>query len=172
MTMFVASTGMQVGGQIMAGNAANRQAKAEAQQLANQAAYEADAGKQEAGKIRKRTALDRGSAVANYAASGVRIGEGSALAVEEYIQQGGEEDAMMTLLNADRRANALRQQASATRAAGKAARNASYLQGVGSLVSAGYKATKMWPGAFDSRSSTTMAPGMIPRGPSDVGMSY
>ena len=95
--------------------------------------------------IRKSAEAGRGAAVAGMAASGVQIGEGSALEVERKILSTGEEDAMMTLLNADRQARALRDQAKLTRYGGQQAKDASYTQMAGTFLQAASK-YNMWGG--------------------------
>ncbi|MGL4573646.1 MAG: virion core protein, T7 gp14 family [Burkholderiaceae bacterium] len=143
-TLLAGSTGLKVAGDISQGRAARKQADWQAGQLDRQAAEEQDLGAQQAAKTRKRTAQDRGSAVAAYAGAGIKVGEGSALEVERYIEQEGETDAMMYLLNSDRRASALRDQAGMTRKAGRDAQRASYVSAVGSLLSGGYQSGMKW----------------------------
>lgn len=138
-TLLVASTAVAAGGSMMAGNSASNQARQEGAQLNLQASQTRDEGVQVAQRYRKKAAFDRGTAVAQSGASGIEVGSGSGLAVEQYILQGGEEDALMTLLNADRRGRALDQQADMTRKAGQQAKRASMINAAGSLISGGAK---------------------------------
>jgi hypothetical protein len=135
--MMMTSAAVSAGSSIAGGMAAKRAADAQAAGLDRQAAQELDLGEQQASKVRRAGAQARGSAVASLAASGVRVGEGSALEVERYVMQGSEEDAGMALLNATRRAGELRSQAELTRKAGRNARLQGFVQGAGSLLSAG-----------------------------------
>jgi hypothetical protein len=127
---------VQAGGQYQQGQAANNAGKAQGQLLDEQAAQVLDSGTQEAAKIRKGAEAGRGAAVAGMAASGVQIGEGSALEVERQTLRLGEEDAMMTLLNADRQARSLRNQARVVRAGGQQAQTAAGYQMGGTFLQA------------------------------------
>lgn len=135
--VLIASAAVSAGAAIAQGGAQKRQAYAESRMLQTQAAQTRDSGKQQADRIRRRTAMERGAAVGAAAGSGIRVGEGSALEVERYIQLGGEEDAMLTLLNADRASKGLQEQASLRRKAGSNAQLAGYVNGAGSLLSLG-----------------------------------
>jgi len=143
--MLMMAYGVQAGGNIMAGQDARRQAGAEAAQLDQQALYERDTGKVTAEKIRKHGAAQRGAAVAAQAASGVRVGEGSALDAERQIMANTEEDAMLTLLSGDRQAEQLRYQGSLTRRAGRNAQRNSWLAASTNVLAAGYEYNR-WKG--------------------------
>jgi hypothetical protein len=135
-TILIGSTAMQAVGQIQQGNAANSQAQYEAGQLAMSAGQEMDAAKQKAKIIRRQTEAQRSAAVAAQAASGVKIGEGSALEAERAIVTAGEEDAFMTLLTGQRRYDQLAQQAAMTRRAGVNAQYGGYMNAAGTVLNA------------------------------------
>ena len=137
MSLLMVSAGGQAGGQVLAGESQYQSSKAEARMLESTAAATRDAGQQTARKIRQRGEQTRGAAVATFGASGVKIGEGSALDAERYIAQGYEEDAAMTILNASRQAVQYENQASVARSNGRAARLAGFMRGANSLLSAG-----------------------------------
>lgn len=124
-------TGLQVGGSIMSGLSANRQAKAQAQMLENQAAGEADAARAHAEKIRRAGRAQTGEARAALAGSGVQLGYGTSALIEHDITQNSEEDALTSILSGDREAASLRTQAKFTRAAGKSAMTGSLMSAVG-----------------------------------------
>ena len=74
----------------------------QAQIAENNAAYEADANKQQAEKIRRMAKAQRCEANAALAKSGVKLGEGTALEVQKDITQKSEEDALSALLSGSR----------------------------------------------------------------------
>jgi hypothetical protein len=135
---------VSMAGQNQQGGAAKNAANAQGKLLDTQAEEVTDSGIQEAGKIRKMAEAGRGAAVASMAASGVQIGEGSALEVERKILSTGEEDAMMTLLNVDRQARSLRNQARIVRAGGQQAQTASQYQMAGTFLQAAGQGYNMW----------------------------
>lgn len=129
-TMMMAATAVSAGGSIIGG----QQRGAE---LDSQAGQVMAAGADQARKIRRQTQADRGGAVAAMAASGVKIGEGSALETERQIMTIGEEDAMMTLIGARQQARSLRNQASSERLGGWLNAGATVLGGASKLPSWG-----------------------------------
>ena len=110
-TLMVGATAVSAGGQLMA--SADR-----AQAAEDQAAQVRASGRLDAERIRRQTQAQRGAAVAAMAASGVEIGQGSALETERQILTIGEEDAMMTLLGARQQGQALERQATSERIGG------------------------------------------------------
>lgn len=145
LTIVAASVGVQAAGTIAQGKAAKSQADAEAGQLDYQAAVERDNAAAEAALIRRAGARARGETLAGTVASGIKIGEGSALDAERQVMQDSEVDAQLAILTGDRSARSLTSSAAQRRAAGRAARNAGYLQAGTSLLSAG--ARGLTPGA-------------------------
>lgn len=75
-----------------------------------QAQQEQQAGIQQAQIIRRARDYAMSSATAAYAASGVKVGEGSAQEVVDDIGKRGTQDAYTAIINADRRATAMRLQ--------------------------------------------------------------
>jgi hypothetical protein len=128
---------MEFSGKLQQGRAAQRQANAEAAGLEYQAAIEQDNALAQAQQIRRQGVRDRGQTVAAVAASGVKIGEGSALDAEREVMQDAEADAYMAILNGDNAARGLRADAQNRRRAGRDAKRASYLSAVGTLLSRG-----------------------------------
>lgn len=132
-----AATGLNVYGQVQQGKAADRQARGAAAESEHQAALALDDAQAEAANIRRAGARQRGETLAGIAASGVKIGEGSALDAEREVLEGAARDEYMTILTGDRQASAYRRQASNQRAAGRDARRAANIGAFSSLLSAG-----------------------------------
>ncbi|MGE0110000.1 hypothetical protein [Aquabacterium sp.] len=126
-------------------NSANQQAKAAEEtgrNLASQAGQEQDAANAQADQIRKAARRQRAAAESSFAAGGVDVGVGSAIAVDNEIARGGEFDALNAIITGGRGADSLTQEAIAY---GKQARNAKmagYGQAASSLLSAGAGAMK------------------------------
>lgn len=133
----MAGTGLQVAGQVKQGRAAQRQADQDAARMEYQAAIEQDNALATADQIRRQGVRDRGQTVATIAASGVKIGEGSALDAEREVMQDAEADAYMAILNGGRAAQGLRSDAAATRRAGRQAKRAANIAAASTLLSAG-----------------------------------
>lgn len=138
-TMMVSAMGVQAVGSIAGGRAAKSQAYGEARQMEYQAAVERDNAAAEAAVIRRMGERARGEALAGAVASGIKIGEGSALDAERQVMEDAAVDEYMALLTGERNARSLELSAKQRRAAGRAARNAGYLGGFTSLLSAGAK---------------------------------
>lgn len=109
----------------------------QAQIAENNAAYEADANKQQAEKIRRMAKAQRGEANAALAKSGVKLGEGTALEVQKDITQKSEEDALSALLSGSRAIKSGDEQADMLRASGSAALTGSLISAGGGVLSAG-----------------------------------
>jgi hypothetical protein len=134
-TMTIA--GVQAFSQIQQGRQAGQRADEQGRQLDRQAAVEADNAQAEASRIRRAGDTARGQTVGAYAASGVKVGEGSALEAERQVMQDYEQDAYMAILTGQRRAGALQEEAASVRRAGRDARRAGYISAGTSLLSAG-----------------------------------
>lgn len=78
------------------------QNEAEKQQILKDAAYSADATKAQAEKIRRAGRFQVGEANASLAASGVKLGQGTALEIRKNINQNVEEDALSAVLSGKR----------------------------------------------------------------------
>lgn len=136
--------------------AAERDAQKDAAtSLDYQAAVERDNAQAEAQQIRQQGERDRGSTVANIAASGVKLGTGSANDAERMVLQNSETDAAMAILNGERAARGLNSQAVTRRRAGREAMTAGYISAVGSLLSRGASGMSGSSGS----NSFTMYPG-------------
>ena len=129
--------GLNVVGQVGQGRAADRQARGAAAESEYQAALALDDAQAEAANIRRAGARQRGETLAGIAASGVKIGEGSAGDAERQVMEQAARDEYMTILTGDRQASAYRRQAANQRAAGRDARRAANIGAFSSLLSAG-----------------------------------
>jgi len=120
-------------GQITQGSQQKQMYHDQAQATVNNAAIEADSYTAQAEKIRKAGKTQVGEANAALAASGVKIGQGSALEVEKNIRTNVEQDALSAILSGTRTTTAAQQESKMLQKAGSNAQtNAMF--GVGSTV--------------------------------------
>jgi hypothetical protein len=84
----------------------------------------------------------RGETLAAVAASGVKIGEGSALDAERQVMQDFETDAAIAILSGDRSASVSMANATSRRRSGRDAQRAGYINAGTSLLSAGSAAMR------------------------------
>ena len=132
----MASAAVTVVGTIVNGQNQKEQANAQAQQALNESAYEADAYKQEADKIRRAGKSQVGEVNASLAASGVKIGEGTALELKKTVIQRSEEDALTAIMQGGRSSTAGKEQASLYGKAGDAAVTNSYFKAGATVLGA------------------------------------
>lgn len=130
---------LKVGSDLFAGQAASSASKTNAALLERRASEERAAGKLDASRIRRRTNFERGEAIARFGASGLETTEGSAAEVQRFIDETGEEDALLALINSTRRARSAEFSAQAERSSGRSARISSLIDGTTSLLSGGAK---------------------------------
>lgn len=134
-------------GQQQSAKAQESMAEDQAQQAANQAAYQKDAAKSHAEKIRKMGSAQKSEARASLAASGVKVGEGTALEIEKEITAASEEDALSALLGGKRAASASETESELFMKSGaNARRNANYssaatILSTGGSIAGGWKST-------------------------------
>lgn len=133
----LASAAVGTVGTIYSGMQQAEAADNQAQIAENNAAYEADANKQQAEKIRRMAKAQRGEANAALAASGVKLGEGTALEVQKDITKRSEEDALSALLSGSRAIKSGNDQADMLRASGSSALTGSLISAGTSVLSAG-----------------------------------
>jgi hypothetical protein len=135
-SLMIASTAMSVVGQIAQGQQQDMY-DAQAQQARNDAAYKADAYKQQAEKIRKAGKAQQGAANAALAASGVKLGEGTPLEIKKTIIRDSEEDALSALLSGKRAVSSAEAEAKMLEQAGDNAVTSSILGAGKTALSAG-----------------------------------
>lgn len=132
----LASAGMQASSAIAGGITAKGNANLQAADMEYQAAVERDNAQQQAAVIRRRGQRDRGSTVAAVAASGIKIGDGSAGDAELQVMQDANTDERLAILRGDQTGRQLEARAKITRRAGRDAQRASYINAATSLMSA------------------------------------
>ena len=118
--------------------------KFQAEQAEADARAEAGAAQVEAMRIRKQAKAQRAQAVAAAAASGIDVNSPTALKIDKDIAANAEEDALLTVMQGSNRSKRLNQQAhadrneaSATRLAGRMNNTATLLSSVSSAASMG-----------------------------------
>lgn len=137
LVFMAAGTAIQMYGQVQQGRAAQAAANAEAANLEYQAEVDRDNAQASASRIRRAGRRARGETLAGIAASGIKVGQGSALDVEREVMTDYETDAALAILNGERAGRGAESQADMTRRAGRDARRASYWGATSSLLSAG-----------------------------------
>ncbi|MGE8691348.1 MAG: hypothetical protein ACN6PJ_29670 [Achromobacter sp.] len=98
-------------------------ANAQARQLENQAAAERDSAVSAAERVRRAGRRQQAEAESSYAASGVSIGTGTPVRVNDQIGSDAETDAYTAILDGERRGRTLDYEARAARQAAKNARS-------------------------------------------------
>ena len=126
---------LQAGASVQEGNQRRDLAEAEAQVRQRQADQERDAAVAQAEKFRRAGRKQSASARAAYAASGVSVGIGTPVRINETIERDAEEDAYMNILTGKRRGETLDTEAALTRQAGRNAQTAGRVGVVTSLLS-------------------------------------
>lgn len=130
-TAYTAYTTTQQGKQAsLNADAQSEQSQLDADNAASAAVVQAD-------RIRRLARNNAGQANASLAASGVEVGEGSALNINQEIYGNAEEDAVMTILNGENAKKRGYVDASNTSLYGSQQRSAANSQAVGSVLSAG-----------------------------------
>lgn len=160
MILNAAGGGMDAGSKL--GIAAEGAAAASARWLDFLAQQEITSGKQQADIITKRGDQQRSAARASYAAAGIKVDTGgSAQAVDEYIAATASQDALSALIDSTRKASGMRLDAKLQRIAGKAQRQAGYLNAATSLLGTGAQISNNW-GTPANRYSTGSYQGNLP----------
>lgn len=132
-----ASTAYSAYSSVQQGRQAEMNASAQSEQAQIDADNAASAAKVQADRIRKLARSQAGEANAALAASGVEVGAGTALNINQDIYQNAEEDAVMTILNGESQRQRGYVDADNIAQAGKQQRAAGYAQAVGSVLQAG-----------------------------------
>lgn len=135
---------MQAKGQMDAGRAQQQTANFNADQDEIEAAQTRQAYREQAEKIRRIGRAQASEARAAYAASGVSIGSGTPVLINEQIQNDTESDAYNTILTGNRRADALEAQAAISRRTGSSMATAGQRGATGSLLSTAGSTYSAW----------------------------
>lgn len=125
-----------------------QQQKAMGEYQADQASADANAeraaARVRADRIRRIAAGQAGSANTALAASGVEVGEGTALRINEDIYRDAEEDAAMTIMNGNNSAARTMQGGVASRLMGNQAAQAGNLSAASTLIGGAYNGYTGW----------------------------
>lgn len=142
--LLAVGTAVSAGAAIMQGQQAKKTGEVNAELQRREGEGQKDAAVAQAEKIRKAQKQAIGAANAANAASGVAIGEGSAVRINEQIYKDSEDDAFSSLLTGTRRQQSANDQASISRWQGNNAQTAGYLNAGSSVLSGGAKVAKGW----------------------------
>lgn len=148
----IAVSAVSAGSALFQGQAQKRAADAQAEQLRRQAEAQRDQGAAAAEVTQRDAARTRSAARAALAGSGVDIGDGSAIVIDRDIAQRGNFDAYNALLSGERAGRNSEFQADMSRAAGRNAQTASFLQ-AGASVAQGWRLSRL-----ASQPSRTISP--------------
>jgi hypothetical protein len=118
-------------------DAQSDQAKLDADTAASAAVVQAD-------RIRRLARNQASEANAALAGSGVEVGEGTAININEEIIGNAEEDAALTIFNGRNQSSRLYNDAANYNLAGKQARSNANSQSIGTVLSAGAQAGMAW----------------------------
>lgn len=135
--LMTAGTALSIGGQLGQGAAMKEASTAQAQQALNDAAYREDAAKSQAEKIRRAGRAQVGEANASLAASGVKLGEGTALEIQKKITTNAEEDALSAILSGKRITSSAQKEADLLGRSGDNAQTSAIFGSAGSALQAG-----------------------------------
>lgn len=148
-----AATAYSAYSSVQQGKQASLNADAQSEQAQLDADSAASAAKVQADRIRRIARNQAGEANAALAASGVEVGEGTALNINEEIYGNAEEDAVMTILNGENQRKRGYVDAANTSLYGRQQRSAANSQAVGSVLSAGAQAG-MWKASAAGRNGS------------------
>jgi len=137
--LYIAAAAAVVGAaaSVYSGAQAQNAADANAELSRREGEQQKDAAMAQADKIRKAARAQAGAANAALAASGVSVGDGTALRINEQIYKDSEQDAYNTLLTGSRAQTTANNQANVLTAQGNAAMISGGLNAGASLLSSG-----------------------------------
>lgn len=129
---------------VQSGKQQQLNAEAQAEQAQLDANTEKSAAQVQAERIRKMARIQAGEANAALAASGVEVGEGTALNINREIYENAEEDAALTVFGGANRALRLNTDAANYKTAGQMARSNANAQAGATLISAAANGYSGW----------------------------
>ncbi|MGH8387635.1 MAG: hypothetical protein ACRESJ_19465 [Pseudomonas sp.] len=144
---------------IQSGKQANLNAEAQSDQAKLDADTAASAAVVQADRIRRLARNQVSEANASLAASGVEVGAGTALNINEEITGNAEEDAALTIFNGRNQASRLNTDASNYKLAGSQAKAAGYSQAIGTVLQSGAQAGMAWKASAAGRNGTVAPAG-------------
>lgn len=133
----IGATTVSAVAQVQRGQQQKKMANFQAAQADADAHAEVEAGQVRADKVRKQLKAARGAAATDFAASGVKIGTGTPLVIDQEIVDDNEENALQEILYGSRKGTRLEQEASGLRLAGKNAEREGFMGAAGSVLSGG-----------------------------------
>lgn len=142
-TLGLIAAGASAAGTVAGGVAQNRAARAQSTLLEQQAQQTREAAAAEADIIRRQAVRTRSAARASLAASGVDVGDGSAVVIDQDINDRASADVFNVLLSGGRRASMDVAQAGIGRAAGRGALTGSLLAGAGQVGGSLVRASRL-----------------------------
>jgi len=142
-TMLMVGMAMSAGGTILGAVNAKETADANAEMARRQGEADKDAAVAQAEKIRKAARAQVGQANAALAASGISVGEGTPVRINEQIYRDSEEDAYNTILTGTRRQRSANDEAAIMRSQGNNALVGGLIN-AGSTVLAGGARVQQW----------------------------
>lgn len=144
--LFGGLTGFMAGSQIQAGKDAAKASIAQAQALSQQAGQQQDAANAQAEMIRRAARRQAAQAEASLSASGVVVDAGTPLVINTEIERGGEYDALMSILGADRESAVLARESVALGRQAKGQRKAGYINAINTVMQMGQAAASAGAG--------------------------
>lgn len=154
-----AATAYSVYSTQQAGKQAQLNANAQSEQAQLDADAAASAATVQADRIRRMARINAGSANAALAASGVEVGEGTALNINQDIYGNAEEDAALTIFNAQEAKKRGYVDASNMALGGRQARSAANAQSIGTVLQAGATMGMDWKRSVGNNASVTKVGG-------------
>jgi hypothetical protein len=151
----IAGTAYSVYSSEQAGKQAKYNADAQSEQSQNDADNAASAATVQADRIRRLARNRASEANAALAASGVQVGEGTAVNINEEIIGNAEEDATMTILNGQRQQRQGYADASNAALAGAQAQSAFRGQATSTLISGASQAYTGWKSSTSNGKSSS-----------------
>ncbi|WP_065760234.1 hypothetical protein [Pseudomonas defluvii] len=133
-TALVAGTAMSAYSSVQQGRQAKLTADAQSDQAQIDADNAASAAVVQADRIRKMARIQAGEANAALAASGVEVGAGTAVNINEEIYKNAEEDAAMTIFNGENQRKRGYVDASNISLAGRQAQSSANMQAAGTVL--------------------------------------
>lgn len=155
----VAGTAYSVYSSQQAGKQASLTADAQAKQAQLDADAAASAATVRADRIRRLARNQASEANAALAASGVEVGEGTAININEEIYGNAEEDATLTILNGQAQKARGQVDAANYRSTGSSARSAANAQSIGSVLNTGAQLAMSGWKASASKNATVPSAG-------------
>lgn len=127
-----------------AGKQAQLNADAQSEQAQNDANTEKSAAVVQAERIRKLARIQASEANASLAGSGVEVGAGTAININEEITRNSEEDAALTIFGGGNKAQRLNADSSNYKLTGSQARGAANSQSISTVLSSASTAASNW----------------------------